>query len=119
MRATQAWRWIHHHGVTDFERMTDIAKDVRPILAERFTLARPEITQRQESVDGTVKWLIRFAPGIEAETVFIPDVARSGALCVSSQVGCTLNCTFCHTGHPGPGAQPHGRGDHRPGAGDP
>jgi 23S rRNA (adenine2503-C2)-methyltransferase len=101
MRAEQIWRWIHHYGVTDFGAMTDIAKETRSALAERFTLARPEITSRQESVDGVVKWLIRFAPGIEVETVFIPDVARSGALCVSSQVGCTLNCTFCHTGTQG------------------
>ncbi|HEX3920568.1 MAG TPA: 23S rRNA (adenine(2503)-C(2))-methyltransferase RlmN [Caulobacteraceae bacterium] len=101
MRTTQVWRWLHHYGVTDFERMTDIAKDTRALMAERFVLARPEIAQRQESVDGTIKWLIRLGPGIEVETVFIPDVAHSGALCVSSQVGCTLNCTFCHTGTQG------------------
>jgi 23S rRNA (adenine2503-C2)-methyltransferase len=101
MRATQVWRWVHHYGVTDFERMTDIAKDTRALMAERFVLARPEIAQRQESTDGTIKWLIRLAPGVEVETVFIPDVAHSGALCVSSQVGCTLNCTFCHTGTQG------------------
>ncbi len=70
-------------------------------MAERFTLARPEITSRQQSSDGTIKWLIRLAPGVEVETVFIPDVAHSGALCVSSQVGCTLNCSFCHTGTQG------------------
>ncbi|HWA63751.1 MAG TPA: 23S rRNA (adenine(2503)-C(2))-methyltransferase RlmN [Caulobacteraceae bacterium] len=101
MRASQVWRWIHHYGLTDFAGMTDIGKETRSQLAERFTLQRPEIVERQESVDGTVKWLIRLAPGVEAETVFIPDVARSGALCVSSQVGCTLNCTFCHTGTQG------------------
>ncbi|HWF77475.1 MAG TPA: 23S rRNA (adenine(2503)-C(2))-methyltransferase RlmN [Caulobacteraceae bacterium] len=101
MRATQVWRWIHHYGVTDFAAMTDIAKETRSLLAERFTLARPQIAERQESADGTLKWLIRMAPGVEVETVFIPDVARSGALCVSSQVGCTLNCTFCHTGTQG------------------
>jgi 23S rRNA (adenine2503-C2)-methyltransferase len=101
MRAGQAWRWIHHHGLTDFEAMTNIAKETRAEMAERFTLARPEITSRQQSADGTIKWLIRFAPGVEAETVFIPDVAHSGALCVSSQVGCTLNCSFCHTGTQG------------------
>jgi 23S rRNA (adenine2503-C2)-methyltransferase len=101
MRAGQVWRWIHHYGVTDFAAMTDIGKETRAALAERFALARPEIAERQESADGTLKWLIRFAPGVEAETVFIPDVARSGALCVSSQVGCTLNCTFCHTGTQG------------------
>ncbi|HEY2661493.1 MAG TPA: 23S rRNA (adenine(2503)-C(2))-methyltransferase RlmN [Caulobacteraceae bacterium] len=101
MRATQVWRWIHHYGVTDFAAMTDIAKETRSLLAERFTLARPQIAERQESSDGTLKWLIRFGAGIEVETVFIPDVARSGALCISSQVGCTLNCTFCHTGTQG------------------
>jgi 23S rRNA (adenine2503-C2)-methyltransferase len=98
MRAGQVWRWIHHHGVTDFDRMTNVAKETRAILQDRFTLARPVIADRQISADGARKWLIRFAPGIEAETVYIPDVGRAGALCVSSQVGCTLNCTFCHTG---------------------
>jgi 23S rRNA (adenine2503-C2)-methyltransferase len=101
MRSGQVWRWIHHYGATDFARMSDIAKETRALLAERFTLARPEVAERQESADGVIKWLIRFAPGVEVETVFIPDVARSGALCVSSQVGCTLNCSFCHTGTQG------------------
>jgi 23S rRNA (adenine2503-C2)-methyltransferase len=101
MRAGQVWRWVHHYGVTDFAAMTDVAKETRATLAESFSLARPEITSRQQSSDGTIKWLIRFAPGVEVETVFIPDVAHSGALCVSSQVGCTLNCTFCHTGTQG------------------
>ncbi len=98
MRAAQLWRWIHHFGVTDFERMSDISKDMRATLADRFVVSRPEIVERQVSRDGVRKWLLRFAPGIEAETVYIPDVGRAGALCVSSQVGCTLNCTFCHTG---------------------
>jgi 23S rRNA (adenine2503-C2)-methyltransferase len=98
MRASQIWRWIHHYGVTDFERMTDIAKETRAVLAAAFSLARPEVVERQVSRDGTRKWLIRMGPGIEVETVYIPDVGRAGALCVSSQVGCTLNCTFCHTG---------------------
>jgi len=98
MRPSQVWRWIHHYGVTDFALMSDVAKDTRAKLAEAFTLARPEIVERQVSKDGTRKWLIRMAPGIEVETVYIPDVGRAGALCVSSQVGCTLNCTFCHTG---------------------
>ena len=98
MRATQLWRWIHHYGVTDFERMTDVAKETRAALAEAFSLTRPEIVERQVSKDGTHKYLIRLGPGIEVETVYIPDVGRAGALCVSSQVGCTLNCTFCHTG---------------------
>jgi 23S rRNA (adenine2503-C2)-methyltransferase len=101
MRSVQVWRWLHHYGVADFAAMTDIAKETRGLLAEAFVLSRPEVAERQESADGVVKWLIRFAPGVEVETVFIPDVARSGALCVSSQVGCTLNCTFCHTGTQG------------------
>jgi 23S rRNA (adenine2503-C2)-methyltransferase len=98
MRASQLWRWIHHYGVTDFAAMTDVAKETRAALAEAFALDRPEVVERQVSRDGTRKWLIRMAPGIEVETVYIPDVGRAGALCVSSQVGCTLNCTFCHTG---------------------
>ena len=98
MRTSQLWRWIHHFGATDFAAMTDVAKDLRAGLAAAFTLARPEVVERQVSTDGSRKWLIRTAPGIEIETVFIPGVGRAGALCVSSQVGCTLNCTFCHTG---------------------
>ena len=98
MRASQLWRWIHHYGVTDFAAMTDVAKETRAVLAEKFTLARPDVVERQVSRDGTRKWLIRMAPGVEVETVYIPDVGRAGALCVSSQVGCTLNCSFCHTG---------------------
>ena len=98
MRADQLWRWIYHYGVTSFDEMTNVSKDLRAVLAREFTLHRPEIVERLVSVDGTRKYLIRLAPGVECETVFIPDVARSGALCVSSQVGCTLNCTFCHTG---------------------
>jgi 23S rRNA (adenine2503-C2)-methyltransferase len=98
MRASQLWRWIHHYGVTDFDAMTDIGKETRGLLAQHFTVARPEIVERQVSKDGTRKWLLRTAPGVEVEAVYIPDVGRAGALCVSSQVGCTLNCTFCHTG---------------------
>ncbi len=98
MRATQVFRWIHHRGVTDFAQMSDVAKETRARLAETFTIARPEVVERQVSKDGTRKWLIRMAPGIEVETVYIPSVGRVGALCVSSQVGCTLNCSFCHTG---------------------
>ncbi|PWE18166.1 23S rRNA (adenine(2503)-C(2))-methyltransferase RlmN [Marinicauda salina] len=98
MRAEQLWRWIYHYGVTDFDAMTNVSKDLRAGLKTRFTLDRPELVERQVSGDGTRKYLIRFAPGVEAETVFIPGVGRAGALCVSSQVGCTLNCTFCHTG---------------------
>ena len=98
MRAGQIWRWIHHYGAASFDAMTDIAKETRAQLAEAFVVSRPEVVERQVSSDGVRKWLIRFAPGVEGECVFIPDVGRSGALCVSSQVGCTLNCTFCHTG---------------------
>jgi 23S rRNA (adenine2503-C2)-methyltransferase len=98
MRVQQIWRWVHHYGVVDFDQMTDIAKEQRALFREKFTLARPEIVERQVSKDGTRKYLIRMAPGIEVESVFIPSVGRAGALCVSSQVGCTLNCTFCHTG---------------------
>jgi 23S rRNA (adenine2503-C2)-methyltransferase len=98
MRAGQLWRWMHHYGVTSFDSMSDISKDMRAKLADAFVVARPEVMERQVSRDGTRKWLIRMGPGIEVETVYIPDVGRAGALCVSSQVGCTLNCTFCHTG---------------------
>lgn len=98
MRATQLFRWIYHYGIKDFEAITDINKELRQKLAQNFTLERAEVLERLVSKDGTRKWLIRTAPGIEIEIVYIPDVARSGALCVSSQVGCTLNCSFCHTG---------------------
>jgi 23S rRNA (adenine2503-C2)-methyltransferase len=98
MRAEQIWRWMYHYGVTDFAAMSTMAKELRAALAEKFQIKRPEIVERQVSVDGTRKYLLRSAPGIEFECVFIPDVGRSGALCVSSQVGCTLTCTFCHTG---------------------
>jgi 23S rRNA (adenine2503-C2)-methyltransferase len=98
MRADQVWRWIYHYGVTDFAAMTNVAKELRADLDRAYTLARPEVTARQISVDGTRKWLIRLSGGQEVECVFIPDVGRAGALCVSSQVGCTLTCSFCHTG---------------------
>ena len=98
MRANQIWRWIYHYGVTDFDAMTDIAKEMRAKLSERFVVARPDMIERQVSNDGTRKYLLKMGPGVEVECVFIPDVGRAGALCVSSQVGCTLNCTFCHTG---------------------
>ena len=98
MRTNQLFRWVYHYGVRDFDAMTDIGKGFRAKLAEHFTLERPEIVERQVSEDGTRKYLIRMAPGIDVESVFIPDVSKSGALCVSSQVGCTLTCTFCHTG---------------------
>ena len=96
-RAAQIWQWIYWHGVTDFGRMTNIAKKARDRLADQFVVERPSIVTEQRSVDGTRKWLLRFADGNEAETVNIPETDR-GSVCVSSQVGCTLTCTFCHTG---------------------
>ncbi|MEE4206530.1 MAG: 23S rRNA (adenine(2503)-C(2))-methyltransferase RlmN [Erythrobacter sp.] len=97
LRAKQVFHWLYHRGVTDFEAMTDIAKTMRPWLAERFVIGRPEVVEAQHSSDGTRKWLLRTSDGHDFEMVFIPDETR-GTLCVSSQVGCTLNCTFCHTG---------------------
>ena len=97
LRSRQVFHWLYHRGVTDFEAMTDIAKTMRPWLAERFVIGRPEIVEAQVSSDGTRKWLLRTADGHDFEMVFIPDADR-GTLCVSSQVGCTLNCRFCHTG---------------------
>jgi 23S rRNA (adenine2503-C2)-methyltransferase len=97
MRASQLWQWIYNRGVTDPALMLNIAKDARAVIAERFSIARPEVSEAQTSTDGTRKWLLRMADGAEAEMVFIPESDR-GTLCVSSQVGCTLSCTFCHTG---------------------
>ncbi|MEO8176587.1 MAG: 23S rRNA (adenine(2503)-C(2))-methyltransferase RlmN [Sphingomicrobium sp.] len=97
LRAKQLWHWIYHRGVSDFTAMTDIAKTQQPWFAERFVISRPEVIEAQVSSDGTRKWLLRTHDGNDFEMVFIPDADR-GTLCVSSQVGCTLNCTFCHTG---------------------
>ena len=97
MRVGQIWQWIYQKGVTDFGEMTNLAKGFRAMLAENFTLERPEIVTKQVSADGTRKYLLRIAGGHEVEAVYIPESNR-GTLCVSSQVGCTLNCTFCHTG---------------------
>jgi 23S rRNA (adenine2503-C2)-methyltransferase len=102
MRANQLWHWIYHKGVTDFSAMTNIARDLRDKLAEAFQISRPEIVTEQKSKDGTRKWLLRLAPDErgarhEVECVYIPEEDR-GTLCISSQVGCTLTCTFCHTG---------------------
>ena len=97
LRSKQVFHWLYHRGVTDFAEMTDIAKTMRPWLAERFVIGRPEVIEAQHSTDGTRKWLLRTADGHDFEMVFIPDADR-GTLCVSSQVGCTLNCRFCHTG---------------------
>ncbi|WP_409432465.1 23S rRNA (adenine(2503)-C(2))-methyltransferase RlmN [Litorimonas sp. RW-G-Af-16] len=98
MRTKQIFHWIYNYGVTDWDQMTNIAKPMREKLAQYFSLERPEIVERLVSEDGTRKYLIRMSPGVEVETVFIPDVSKTGALCVSSQVGCTLTCKFCHTG---------------------
>ena len=97
LRAKQVYHWLYHRGATEFAAMTDIAKTMRPWLMERFVIARPEVVEAQHSKDGTRKWLLRTADGHDFEMVFIPDADR-GTLCVSSQVGCTLNCRFCHTG---------------------
>ncbi|MHA1598653.1 MAG: 23S rRNA (adenine(2503)-C(2))-methyltransferase RlmN [Alphaproteobacteria bacterium] len=96
-RAKQLWHWIYHQGATDFDLMTTIAKPTRAKLAEHFVVARPTVTREQTSRDAARKWLVSFDDGNEAETVFIPEEDR-GALCVSSQIGCTLTCKFCHTG---------------------
>jgi 23S rRNA (adenine2503-C2)-methyltransferase len=96
-RANQLWHWIYHRGATDFAVMTSLAKSFREQLAESYVVQRPEVSRALASVDGTRKWLLRFPDGQEIETVHIPEDDR-GTLCVSSQVGCTLTCKFCHTG---------------------
>jgi 23S rRNA (adenine2503-C2)-methyltransferase len=96
-RARQLWHWIYHRGVCDFALMTTLAKEFRAQLAEHYVIARPVEARAQLSNDGTRKWLLKFADGQEAECVHIPEEDR-GTLCVSSQVGCTLTCKFCHTG---------------------
>jgi 23S rRNA (adenine2503-C2)-methyltransferase len=103
MRAQQIWSWLYVRGASGFEQMTSVSKDLRVALADNFTLARPEVVAEQVSVDGTRKWLLRLpgekagGPPHEVECVYIPETDR-GTLCVSSQVGCTLTCSFCHTG---------------------
>ena len=98
-RAKQVWHWVYHQGVVDFAAMSSIARPLQARLAERFVVGRPEAAAAQLSGDGTRKWLFRFRDGQEAETVYIPDrVEDRGAVCISSQVGCTLSCRFCHTG---------------------
>jgi 23S rRNA (adenine2503-C2)-methyltransferase len=102
MRMRQLWHWMYNRGVTDFSVMTDVSKDMQKKLDEMFVIARPEVVTEQVSSDGTRKWLLRLAPDEcgarhEIETVYIPEEDR-GTLCISSQVGCTLTCTFCHTG---------------------
>ncbi|MEL6921763.1 MAG: 23S rRNA (adenine(2503)-C(2))-methyltransferase RlmN, partial [Pseudomonadota bacterium] len=102
MRAQQLWHWLYIRGVNDFDAMTNVSKDLRAKLSDHYTIEQPEIVEEQISADGTRKWLLRFpsrgagAP-VDVETVYIPEEGR-GTLCVSSQVGCTLTCTFCHTG---------------------
>lgn len=96
-RAKQVWNWMYVKGVTDFDAMSNIAKPMRENLKEHFVIGRPGIDVNLTSVDGTRKWLLEFTDGNKVEAVFIPETDR-GALCVSSQVGCTLTCTFCHTG---------------------
>jgi 23S rRNA (adenine2503-C2)-methyltransferase len=97
MRVGQVWQWVYHWGVRDFALMSNLAKDYRALLAEHFVLEVPEVVTRQVSEDGTRKYLVRIAGGHEVETVYIPETDR-GTLCISSQVGCTLTCSFCHTG---------------------
>ncbi|MBB6180152.1 23S rRNA (adenine(2503)-C(2))-methyltransferase RlmN [Pseudorhizobium flavum] len=102
MRVSQLWHWLYIRGVSDFDAMTNVAKDMRQMLKEHFTIARPEVVEEQVSNDGTRKWLLRFPPRgagrpVEVETVYIPEEGR-GTLCISSQVGCSLTCSFCHTG---------------------
>jgi 23S rRNA (adenine2503-C2)-methyltransferase len=103
MRRSQLWNWMYVRGVSDFSQMLNLSKDLRSLLDEKCSISRPEIVTEQVSRDGTQKWLIRFAPtspggqSVEVETVYIPETDR-GTLCVSSQVGCSLTCTFCHTG---------------------
>jgi 23S rRNA (adenine2503-C2)-methyltransferase len=97
MRVGQIWQWIYQKGVRDFEQMTNLAKPYRAELAQHFTISVPEVVTRQLSEDGTRKYLVRIAGGHEVEVVYIPEEGR-GTLCISSQVGCTLTCSFCHTG---------------------
>jgi 23S rRNA (adenine2503-C2)-methyltransferase len=97
MRVSQIWTWIYHWGLRDFTGMTNLAKDFRLLLADRFCIEIPQVVTRQISTDGTRKYLVRIAGGHEVEVVYIPETDR-GTLCISSQVGCTLTCSFCHTG---------------------
>ncbi len=97
MRVGQVWQWVYHWGVRDFALMTNLSKDFRALLAANFVIALPEVVTKQVSDDGTRKYLVRIAGGHEVEVVYIPETDR-GTLCISSQVGCTLTCSFCHTG---------------------
>ncbi|WP_249116782.1 23S rRNA (adenine(2503)-C(2))-methyltransferase RlmN [Ciceribacter sp. L1K23] len=102
MRVSQIWNWLYVRGISDFDAMANVSRDLRDVLKRHFTIARPEIVEEQISNDGTRKWLLRFPPRgagrpVEVESVYIPEEGR-GTLCISSQVGCTLTCSFCHTG---------------------
>lgn len=96
-RAKQIWHWIYQRGVKNFDDMGNIPKKMKAFLNERFTVGRPDVATEQKSVDGTIKWLLKLADGQLIETVFIPEKDRA-TLCISSQIGCTLSCKFCHTG---------------------
>ncbi len=96
-RTSQIWNWIYRSGTVDFNEMTNISKDLRSLLSQNFNIWRPKISSTHQSQDGTIKWLLKLDDGNEIETVWIPDEER-GTLCISSQVGCTLTCKFCHTG---------------------
>ena len=96
-RAKQIWHWMYHRGVTSFDAMSNIPKDLKSKLDEHFTIGRPEVVTAQTSTDGTMKWLLKMNDGQMVEAVYIPEDTR-GTLCISSQVGCTLTCKFCHTG---------------------
>ncbi|MBL8685960.1 MAG: 23S rRNA (adenine(2503)-C(2))-methyltransferase RlmN [Alphaproteobacteria bacterium] len=96
-RAKQLWHWIYHHGVIHFEQMNNLSKDVRYLLDQHFVISRPSVSRSLHSTDNTRKWLLKMVDGQEIESVYIPEEDR-GTLCVSSQVGCTLTCKFCHTG---------------------
>jgi 23S rRNA (adenine2503-C2)-methyltransferase len=97
MRVGQVWQWVYYWGIRDFDQMSNLAKDYRALLAQHFVIDLPQVVTRQVSADGTRKYLVRIAGGHEVEVVYIPETDR-GTLCISSQVGCTLTCSFCHTG---------------------
>mgnify|MGYP003389507000 FL=1 len=98
-RATQIWRWMYCFGLDTFEGMSNIARATKDFLNEKAFISRPYVSEMQKSSDGTIKWLLKLSDGSEVETVYIPQEER-GTVCLSSQVGCTLNCSFCHTPQP-------------------
>lgn len=99
-RVKQIWHWLYNKGVTDFSKMSTLAKPLQARLAEKYFISRPQVITEKNSTDGTRKWLLRFADGKEVETVYIPEEDR-GAVCLSTQVGCQMGCRFCHTGTQG------------------